>query len=57
MSAPAPGFHHLHLNSMNPDAAIGFYTKGPSHEALELVEVRPARMGLVQRPNRFPSRG
>jgi catechol 2,3-dioxygenase-like lactoylglutathione lyase family enzyme len=23
----APGFHHLHLNSMNPDAAIGFYTK------------------------------
>ena len=57
MSAPAPGFHHLHLNSMNPDAAIGFYTKGPSHEALELVEVRPARMGLVQRANRFPSRG
>jgi len=24
---PAPGFHHLHLNSMNPDAAIAFYTK------------------------------
>ena len=24
---PAPGFHHLHLNSMNPDAAIDFYTK------------------------------
>ena len=24
---PAPGFHHLHLNSMNPDTAIGFYTK------------------------------
>ena len=22
-----PGFHHLHLNSMNPDAAIDFYTK------------------------------
>ena len=24
---PAPGFHHLHLNSVNPEAAIAFYTK------------------------------
>jgi catechol 2,3-dioxygenase-like lactoylglutathione lyase family enzyme len=24
---PAPGFHHLHLNSMNPEAAIAFYAK------------------------------
>jgi catechol 2,3-dioxygenase-like lactoylglutathione lyase family enzyme len=24
---PAPHFHHLHLNSINPDAAIGFYTR------------------------------
>src|SRR5262245_639852 len=24
---PAPGFHHLHLNSVNPDAAIAFYTR------------------------------
>ena len=24
---PAPGFHHLHLNSQNPDAAIDFYMK------------------------------
>ncbi len=24
---PAPGFHHLHLNSTNPDRAIAFYTK------------------------------
>ena len=24
---PAPGFHHLHLNSTNPDTAIAFYTK------------------------------
>jgi catechol 2,3-dioxygenase-like lactoylglutathione lyase family enzyme len=24
---PPPGFHHLHLNSMNPDAAIEFYMK------------------------------
>ena len=22
---PAPGFHHLHLNSVDPDAAIAFY--------------------------------
>ncbi len=26
-SLPEPGFHHLHLNSMNPDAAVAFYTK------------------------------
>ena len=24
---PAPGFHHLHLNSVNPDAAIEFYMR------------------------------
>jgi len=24
---PAPGFHHLHLNSTNPEAAIEFYTR------------------------------
>jgi len=24
---PAPGFHHLHLNSVDPDAAIDFYLK------------------------------
>jgi catechol 2,3-dioxygenase-like lactoylglutathione lyase family enzyme len=24
---PAPGFHHLHLNSLNPDAAIDFYMR------------------------------
>ena len=24
---PAPGFHHLHLNSVDPRAAIGFYTR------------------------------
>ena len=22
---PPPGFHHLHLNSVDPDAAIAFY--------------------------------
>ena len=24
---PAPGFHHLHLNSIDPDAAVDFYTR------------------------------
>ena len=24
---PAPGFHHLHLNSINPEAAIDFYVE------------------------------
>ena len=24
---PAPGFHHLHLNSLDPEAAIGFYVR------------------------------
>jgi len=24
---PPPGFHHLHLNSVNPDAAIAFYVR------------------------------
>ena len=24
---PAPGFHHLHLNSLDPAAAIGFYVR------------------------------
>jgi hypothetical protein len=27
MTLPAPGFHHLHLNSVDPDAAIGFYLR------------------------------
>src|SRR5262245_10244334 len=24
---PTPGFHHLHLNSVDPDAAIAFYCR------------------------------
>ena len=29
-----PGFHHIHLNSVDPEAAIGFYTKQfPSTQA------------------------
>src|SRR3954468_21705952 len=26
-SLPPPGFHHLHLNSVDPDAAISYYVK------------------------------
>jgi len=26
-SLPAPGFHHLHLNATNPEAAIAFYAR------------------------------
>ena len=24
---PTPAFHHVHLNSPDPEAAIGFYTR------------------------------
>src|SRR5262245_18376456 len=27
MALPAPGFHHLHLNSVDPDSAIEFYVR------------------------------
>ena len=47
---PAPGFHHLHLNSVKPDAALeepyqlgdtrAVMIERPSREALELVEER-----------------
>jgi hypothetical protein len=26
-SLPAPGFHHLHLNAVDPEAAIAFYVR------------------------------
>jgi hypothetical protein len=43
---PSPGFHHVHMNSANPGAAINAYLEvypasmieGPSLEAIELVE-------------------
>ena len=35
---PAPVFHHLHLNSVNPDAAIDFYTQAfPSTSRTEFA--------------------
>src|SRR5262249_55971854 len=27
VTLPAPGFHHLHLNSVDPDAAVDFYVR------------------------------
>jgi len=24
---PTPGFHHIHLNAVDPDGAIGWYTR------------------------------
>jgi hypothetical protein len=34
----APHFHHLHLNSVNPDSAIDFYTRQfPSTSRLTLA--------------------
>ena len=34
----APGFHHLHLNSVDPDAAIDFSTQKHLSREKELVE-------------------
>ena len=42
---PAPGFHHLHLNSVDPDAAIEFYVRQfPASAICAFVKpgVRPA---------------
>ena len=42
---PVPGFHHLHLNSVDPEASIALgdtravMVEGPSREAIELVEI------------------
>ena len=38
---PSPTFHHLHLNSVNPDAAIGFYTR-------EFPSTSKAQWGALQ---------
>ena len=41
---PAPGFHHVHLNSINPDAAIEFYTKQfPATSRAASTKCRPKR--------------
>ena len=47
---PAPGFHHLHLNSVDPDAAIGFFLHVPFPSS-ELFRILPARRQLLEGPN------
>lgn len=39
---PSPGFHHLHLNSVNPEAAIEFYTKAFSSTSRGTFAGQPA---------------
>jgi hypothetical protein len=39
---PAPGFHHLHLNSVSPDAAIEFYTKAFPSTSKDVFAGQPA---------------
>ena len=47
---PAPGFHHLHLNSVDPDAAIDFYIRHfPTSVEDELGRPAGARVA-EQRP-------
>ncbi|HEX3864755.1 MAG TPA: VOC family protein [Stellaceae bacterium] len=44
---PSPGFHHIHLRSIDPDAAIGFYTR-------QFPSTRKARWGgmpALESPN------
>jgi catechol 2,3-dioxygenase-like lactoylglutathione lyase family enzyme len=37
-----PGFHHLHLNSVNPEAAIAFYTKQFPSTTVSTFDGEPA---------------
>ncbi len=39
---PMPGFHHLHLNSVNPEAAIDFYTKAFPSTSKTTFDGQPA---------------
>jgi catechol 2,3-dioxygenase-like lactoylglutathione lyase family enzyme len=42
VALPPPGFHHLHLNSVNPEAAIAFYTKRFPSTAASTFAGQPA---------------
>lgn len=45
---PAPGFHHLHLNSVDPGAAIAFYTREfPSTAASSYAGLPALKAGSV----------
>jgi len=39
---PTPGFHHLHLNSTNPEAAITFYTTQFKSASKDTFDGKPA---------------
>ena len=48
---PAPGFHHLHLNSVDPDAAVDFYTRRfPTTE--EPYTLGDTRAAMIEGPSR-----
>ena len=62
---PTPSFHHLHLNSVDPDAAIAFYTRQfPTTSKTTLgraagaavAEQRPDPVHQGRPPRRRPSR-
>jgi catechol 2,3-dioxygenase-like lactoylglutathione lyase family enzyme len=42
LDLPTPGFHHLHLNSVNPEAAIAFYTAQFPSTARAMFAGQPA---------------
>jgi len=43
---PAPGFHHLHLNSPDPEAEIAFYTKYFTSTKRDTFDGKPALKAL-----------
>jgi len=44
---PAPGFHHLHLNSVDPDAGLDFYVRQFSTSA----KARRGGLPALRAPN------
>lgn len=43
---PPPGFHHLHLNSVDPEASIAFYTKNFKTTQRAMFDGKPALKAL-----------
>jgi catechol 2,3-dioxygenase-like lactoylglutathione lyase family enzyme len=43
---PPPGFHHLHLNSPDPEAEIAFYTKYFTSSKRDMFDGKPALKAL-----------
>ena len=50
-SLGAPGFHHLHLNSVDPDAAIDFYTRQFPTLGEDALGRSAGAQGAKQRPD------